>query len=58
MSIVSANNTVKIRIGNFDIFNSKSEKPLGVKLIINSFSMIKSQNYVNKLVEKFMHYQE
>ena len=31
MSSVSANNTVKIRIGNFDIFNSKSEKLLGVK---------------------------
>ena len=28
---VSANNTVKIKIGNFDITNNRSEKPLGVK---------------------------
>ena len=28
---VSTNNTVKIKIGNFDITNSKSEKLLGVK---------------------------
>ena len=30
--LVSTNNTVKIKIGNFDITNSKSEKLLGVKL--------------------------
>ena len=29
--LVSTNNTVKIKIGNFDITNSKSEKLLGVK---------------------------
>ena len=29
--LVSTNNTVKIKIGNFDITNSKSEKVLGVK---------------------------
>ena len=29
--LVSPNNTVKIKIGNFDITNSKSEKLLGVK---------------------------
>ena len=29
--LVSTNNTVKIKIGNFDISNSKSEKLLGVK---------------------------
>ena len=29
--LVSTNNTVKIKIGNFDIINSKSEKLLGVK---------------------------
>ena len=29
--LVSINNTVKIKIGNFDITNSKSEKLLGVK---------------------------
>ena len=28
--LVSTNNTVKIKIANFDITNSKSEKPLGV----------------------------
>ena len=31
MSFVSTNDTVKIKIGNFDITNSKSEKLLGVK---------------------------
>ena len=30
-SLVSTNNTVKIKIGNFDITNSKNEKLLGVK---------------------------
>ena len=29
--LVSTNNTVKMKIGNFDITNSKSEKLLGVK---------------------------
>ena len=29
--LVTTNNTVKIKIGNFDITNSKSEKLLGVK---------------------------
>ena len=29
--LVSTNNTAKIKIGNFDITNSKSEKLLGVK---------------------------
>ena len=29
--LVSINNTVKIKMGNFDITNSKSEKLLGVK---------------------------
>ena len=29
--LVSTNNTVKIKTGNFDITNSKSEKLLGVK---------------------------
>ena len=29
--LVSTNKTVKIKIGNFDISNSKSEKLLGVK---------------------------
>ena len=29
--LVSANNTTKIKLGNFDITNSKSEKLLGVK---------------------------
>ena len=29
--LVSTNNTVKIKIGNFDIINSKREKLLGVK---------------------------
>ena len=46
--LVSTNNTVKIKIGNFDITNSKSKKLLGVKfnLTINSLSMITFQNYV------------
>ena len=30
--LVSTNNTVKIKTGNFDITNSKSEKLLGVKI--------------------------
>ena len=30
-SLVSTNNTVKIKIGNLDITNSKSKKLLGVK---------------------------
>ena len=30
--LVSINNTVKIKIGNFDVTNSKSEKLLKVKL--------------------------
>ena len=29
--LVTANNTVKIKLRNFDITNSKSEKLLGVK---------------------------
>ena len=50
------NNTVKIKIGNFDITNSKSEKLLGVKFdhklsFVNHIS-------VKRLVEKFKHCQE
>ena len=50
--LVSTNNTVKIKIGNFDITNSKSKKLLGVKfnLTINSLSMITFQNYVKRLI--------
>ena len=33
--LVSTNNTVEIKIGNFVITNSKSEKLLGVKLAHN-----------------------
>ena len=29
--LVSTNNTVKIKVGNFDVINSKIEKLLGVK---------------------------
>ena len=49
--LVSTNNTVKIKIGNFYITNSQSEKVLGVKF--ETFP-----NYVKRLVEKFMHCQE
>ena len=54
MSFVSTNDTVKIKMGNFDITNSKSEKVLGT---MNSLSMITFQNDV-RLVEKLMHCQE
>ena len=55
--LVSANNTVKIKIGNFDITNSKSEKLLGVKFD-HKLLMITFPNYVKKLVEIFMHLHE
>ena len=38
--LVKTNDTVKIKIGNFDITNGKSEKLLGVKLAINFLSII------------------
>ena len=56
--LVSTNKTVKMKIGNFDKTNSKGEKLLGVKFDHKLFSMITFQNYVKKLVENFMHYQE
>ena len=49
--LVSTNNTVKIKKGNFDIDNSKIEKLLGVK-----FNHKLSFDDHIWLVEKFMHY--
>ena len=46
--LVSTNNTVKIKIGNFDITNSKSKKLLRVKF----------DHKLLRLVEKFKHCQE
>ena len=51
--LVRTNNTVKIKKGNFDIANSKTEKPLGVK-----FNHKLSFDDHIWLVEKFMNYQE
>ena len=56
--LVSTNNTVKIKIGNFDITNSKSEKLLGVKFDPKLYFDDHIVNYAKRLVEKFMHCQE
>ena len=46
--LVSTNNTVKIKIGNFDITNSKSEKLLGVKFD----HKLSFDDHISKLSEK------
>ena len=56
--LVSTNNTAKIKVGNFDITNSKSGKLLGVKFDHKLSLMITFPNYVKRLVEKIMHCQE
>ena len=48
-SLVIRNNTVKIKIGNFVITNSKSEKLSGIKF---DLPMITFQNYVKKASRK------
>ena len=58
--LISTNNTVKMKIEHFDIANSRNEKLLGVKFDskLTFDLMITYQNYVKKLVGKYMHYQE
>ena len=56
--LVSTNETVKIKVGNYDITNSKCEKLLGVNFdhklnLINIF-----QSCGKRLVEKLMPFQE
>ena len=46
--LVSTNNTVKIKIGNFDITNSKSEKLLGIKFD----HKISLDDHISKLCKK------
>ena len=57
-SLVSTNNTVKIKIGNFDITNSKNEKLLGVKFD----HKLSFDNHISELckkaIEKSMYFQE
>ena len=55
--LVGVNNTVKIKIRNFDITNSASEALLGVKFDHKLSFDDQISYYVKKLVEKFMHYQ-
>ena len=55
--LVSRNDTVKIKARSFNITNSKSEKLLGVKFD-HRLSFFLFQNYVKRLLEKFMRYQE
>ena len=56
--LVSTNNTVKIKIGNFDIINSKREKLLGVKFHHKLPFDDHISNYVERVAEKIMHYPE
>ena len=56
--LVSTNNTVKMKIGNFDITNSKGEKLLGVKSDHKLPFGDHLSKLCKKLAEKFMHCQE
>ena len=56
--LVGINNTVKIKIGNFDITSSASEALLGVNFDHELSFDNQISYYVKKLVEKFMHYQQ
>ena len=56
--LVSTNNTVKIKVGHFDVTKVKVRSYYKFNLTINSLSMITFQNYVKRLVEKFTHCQE
>ena len=47
--LVSTDNTVKIKIGNFDITNSKSEKATGVKFD----HKLSFDDHISKLFKKF-----
>ena len=55
--LVRTIDTVKIKIGNFDITNGKSEKLLGVKLA-HKLSFNDHISDEKGLVETFIHHQE
>ena len=56
--LISTNNTVKMKIGHFDIANSRNEKLLGVKFNSKLTFDDHISELCKKLVGKYMHYQE
>ena len=56
--LISTNNTVKMKIGHFDIANSRIEKLLGVKFDSKLTFDDHISELCKKLVGKYMHYQE